>query len=76
MVTNLAYSTQFVSKSLDIRSAFDCIGRKLKIQKLNNIGFSGLLLKLYVSYLENLLQYVQYNNSFGASVSLTLHTRI
>lgn len=72
-VSNLTCLTKFVSDSLDKRGqvdvvytdfskAFDRIDHKLLIDKLSCIGLSNILLNFLSSYLENRLQYVQYNN--------------
>lgn len=70
--TNLACLTQFITESLDNRGqvdvvytdfskAFDRIDHNLLIEKLNHFGFNKLLLNFFKSYLEDRLQYVQYN---------------
>lgn len=77
--TNLASFTEFTVKILDtggqvdvlytdIQKAFDQIDHYILLSKLDKIGISSNLLKLFESYLLNREQYVSYNgyksNSF------------
>ena len=69
-VTNLAVYNDFIVSNLnqeviveavytDLISAFDTVNNELLIRKLAAYGINGLLLKLFESYLNDRLQYVE-----------------
>lgn len=71
-LTNLAEFTQFVSSNIDNRGqvdvvytdfskAFDKVNHGLLIYKLDHLGFSNSLLRLFRSYLSQRKLYVSYN---------------
>lgn len=71
-VSNLIYSTQYISSVLDNRGqvdviytdfskAFDRIGHDIILGKLSRFGFSELLLSFFSSYLKGRQYFVQYN---------------
>lgn len=73
-LTNLTVFTEFVARSLgngnqvdviftDLSKAFDKVNHNVLLRKLKNFSFDPGLTQYFRSYLENRIQFVQFNNS-------------
>ena len=58
--------------STDLKKAFDSISHNLLIIKLEKYGFSGVALKLLISFLNNINQFIILNNSKSQQNKLSL----
>ena len=56
---------------LDFKKAFDTVPHNLLINKVENLGVGGNLLKIVASYLSNRKQYVKVNDSESETVPVT-----
>ena len=56
---------------IDLSKAFDTVDHKILLQKLENYGLRGAVLKWFTSYLENRQQFVYLNNSCSRNLKVT-----
>ena len=56
---------------IDLSKAFDTVDHKILLQKLENYGLRGSVLKWFTSYLENRRQFVYLNNSCSRNLKVT-----
>ena len=56
---------------IDLSKAFDTVNHKILLQKLENYGLRGSILKWFTSYLENRQQFIYFNNSCSRNLKVT-----
>ena len=56
---------------INLSKAFDTVDHKILLQKLENYGLRGSVLKWFTSYLENRKQFVYLNNSCSRNLKVT-----
>ena len=61
-ITSIENKKHTLATFLDLSKAFDTINHKILIDKLKLYGVRGIALEWFRNYLDNIKQYVQYNN--------------
>ena len=56
---------------IDFRKAFDTINHKILLQKLEDIGFNGLLIKWFLSYLTHRQYVTKINEIISSEAAIT-----
>ena len=56
---------------IDLSKAFDTLDHSILLSKLSYYGITGCENKLFVSYLSNIYQYVEYNNAQSMTKLIT-----
>ena len=56
---------------IDLSKDFDTVDHKIVLQKLENYGLRGSVLKWFTSYMENRQQFVYLNNSYSRHLKVT-----
>ena len=61
----------YIYIDIDISRAFDTLDHSILLSKLSDYGITGCENKLFVSYLSNRYQYVEYNNAQSVTKLIT-----